>query len=304
MNSKALVTGPTGFVGSNLVRGLLRNGWQIDVIVRPSSSLTLLSDIKNKIRVYRFNGKMSNLLEIVTDSKPDVVFHIASLFLSEHKPGQIEPLIQSNILFGTQLLEAMSNSSIHSLVNTGTSWEHFENSEYSPVNLYAASKKAFTDILQYYVEARKIRAITLKLFDTYGPMDPRPKLFHLLEKAANSQEELNMSPGEQFIDLVYIEDVVNAYQIAAKRLMTRKVIQHEIYSVSSGEPIRLRDLVVIYENLTRNRLPIYWGGRGYREREMMAPWSHHHTLPEWSPKTSISEGILKIIQERKQIIDT
>jgi nucleoside-diphosphate-sugar epimerase len=298
MKKKALVTGATGFVGSNLVRGLLNNTWQVDVIARPSSSLEMLSGIEEKVGVHRFNGETASLLQIVADSKPSVVFHVASLFLSEHKAEQVEALIQSNVLFGTQLLEAMSKFGVCNLVNTSTSWEHFENKEYSPVNLYAATKKSFADMLQYYVDVKGIRAVTLKLFDTYGKSDPRPKLFHLLERIAQTKDPMAMSPGDQLIDLVYIDDVVNAFQIAAARLMAGQVSVSENYGVSSGNPIPLKMLVEIYEELIGVRLPIQWGGRPYREREVMKPWRYFATLPGWEPKTSIEEGIRMIMSER------
>lgn len=298
MNKKALLTGATGFVGSNLVKELLKNAWQVDVIARPSSSLEMLSGIDEKVGVHRFNGETASLLQVVADSKPSVVFHVASLFISEHKAEQVEALIQSNVIFGTQLLEAMSKVGVCNLVNTSTSWEHFENKEYSPVNLYAATKKSFADILQYYVEVSGIRAITLKLFDTYGKGDPRPKLFHLLERVAQTKDPMAMSPGDQLIDLVYIDDVVNAFQIAAARLMAGQVSVPENYGVSSGNPIPLKKLVEIYEQLIGVNLPIHWGGRPYREREVMRPWNYFATLPGWEPKISIKEGIQMVMSER------
>lgn len=298
MKNKALVTGATGFVGSNLVRGLLNNTWQVDVIARPSSSLEMLSGIEEKVGIHRFDGETASLLQIVADSKPSVVFHVASLFVSEHKAEQVEDLIQSNVLFGTQLLEAMSKVGVSNLVNTSTSWEHYENKEYSPVNLYAATKKSFADMLQYYVDVKGIRAITLKLFDTYGKGDTRPKLFNLLERIAQTKDPMAMSLGDQLIDLVYIDDVVNAFEIAADRLMAGQVSVSENYGVSSGNPIPLKMIVEFYEQLIGLHLPIQWGGRPYREREVMRPWSYFATLPGWEPKTSIKEGIRMIISER------
>ena len=69
--------------------------------------------------------------------------------------------MSSNITFGTQLVEAMVANGCYQFVNTGTSWQHYENDEYNPVNLYAATKQAFEDILRYYVETSALRVITL-----------------------------------------------------------------------------------------------------------------------------------------------
>ncbi len=290
----AVVTGGTGFVGSNLIRCLVDIGWEVHAIVRPGSDLNVLDACIDKISLHTHDGSTEGLVKIMSAAKPKVVFHLASLFLSAHTPKDVAQLITSNVLFSSQLLEAMKESGVTNLVNTGTSWQHYENKDYSPVNLYAATKQSFEAILQYYVEAASLKAITLKLFDTYGPDDPRPKLFHLLEKTAASQSSLAMSPGEQLIDLVYIDDVVDAYLLAADYVQLEDYAGHRSFAVSSGSPIKLKKLVQIYSEITGKKLNIEWGGRPYREREVMETWAKGETLPGWIPKTSLEGGINNI----------
>ena len=165
------------------------------------------------------------------------------------------------------------------------------------MNLYAATKQAFEDILQYYIEANALSVITLKLFDTYGPNDPRPKLFHILKKIANDNLSLAMSPGEQLIDLVHVYDVVNAFVIAGEHLESPAVNGHEIYAVSSGVQIKLKDLVKIYANIHGKELAINWGGREYRNREVMRPWSNGKLLPGWKISIELEEGIMLMKKE-------
>jgi nucleoside-diphosphate-sugar epimerase len=246
------------------------------------------------LTVHEHDGSTKEMISIVADAKPSVVFHLASLFIAQNQSNDIETLVSSNVLFGTQLLEAMVINNAYSLVNTGTSWQHYENKPYSPVNLYAATKQAFVDILQFYVEATSLRALTLKLFDTYGPADPRPKLFTLLRKTAAEQQVLAMSPGEQLVDLVYIDDVVEAFVQAARLLMENQVVQHEEYAVSSRAAIPLRQLVELYGSVINKKLPIEWGSRAYRPREVMTPWSTGKTLPGWRPKIGLEEGIKRM----------
>jgi nucleoside-diphosphate-sugar epimerase len=232
----------------------------------------------------------------VIRARPTVVFHLASLFLSEHESKDVDSLIQSNILFGTQLVEAMVRQNVRWLVNTGTSWQHFINQEYSPVNLYAATKQAFEAILQFYVEANGFETITLKLCDTYGPEDPRPKLINLIKRVAMENQPLEMSPGEQRIDLVNVEDVIQAYILAAERLMTGEVLGHERYIVSSGQKIQLREVVRQVERILGRELPIVWGGRPYRNREVMLPWSDA-LLPGWESQVTLEQGLLLVFKD-------
>lgn len=292
---RAIITGATGFIGFHLASRLVAEGWLVHAIVRPESKTLPLRQLGNLITIHRHYGSTVEMIDIVKEAKPDIVFHLASLFLAQHQPRDIAPLMMSNITFGSQLLEAMVLNGVERLINTGTSWQHFEGKEYSPVCLYAATKQAFEAVLAYYIESTSLQAITLKLFDTYGPNDERPKLFQMLEKALREHKDLLMSPGEQLIDLVYIEDVVRAYLIAAERLLDGKSVQKsETFAVSSGNPRKLKDIVAAFESVTGKKLPIVWGGRPYRPREVMAPWDKGKTLPGWQPLMDLEAGMKKL----------
>jgi nucleoside-diphosphate-sugar epimerase len=285
----ALVTGATGFVGSHLVPRLVRAGWQVHVVSRVNSRVPDAPEFF-QVKMHTHDGTTEGMIRLIGDAKPVVVFHLASLFLSQHEASDVERLVVSNVLFGNQLLEAMKTHGVSHLINTGTSWQHYENKAYSPVNLYAASKQAFESLLQYYVEAHGLRAITLKLSDTYGPHDPRPKLMNLLKRVAENMQPLAMSPGEQWIDLVHVDDVALAYLNAAERLLAGAVPGYESYAVSSGQPIQLRDMVRLVEGVLGRSLPINWGGRAYRDREVMQAWEGA-VLPGWAAQINLAQAI-------------
>ncbi|CAG9610681.1 hypothetical protein [Pseudoneobacillus rhizosphaerae] len=80
-----------------------------------------------------------------------------------------------------------------------------------------------------------------------------------------------MSRGEQLIDLVYIDDVVNAYLIAAERHYNGQCGKKEAFAISSENPIPLKEIVRTYEELIGKTLPINLGKRPYRNREVMIP---------------------------------
>lgn len=291
---RALVTGATGFVGSRLVRQLVADGWDVHVLMRPSSSLRLLGDVQKRVRGHVHDGRTESLTAIVGEARPDVVFHLAALFLAQHAQKDIVPLLQSNVVLGTQLLEAMTANDVHALVNAGTAWQHYNDAAYAPVCLYAATKQAFEDILQFYVETTPLRAVTLQFHDTYGPGDPRPKLFALLRSAVESGEPLAMSPGEQHLDLVHVEDAAAACRVAAARVLDREAAGHERFVVSSARTYSLREVVRLFEEANDVRVPVTWGGRPYRPREVMRPWAGGASLPDWQPRISLVNGLKEI----------
>ena len=289
---KVFLTGATGFIGSQLVKRLLVDNHEVAILVRQHSDLSVLHDALPKISVHIHDGSYLSLYAALAQAQPDVVFHVASLFLAQHKPEDVTRLIESNLGMPTQLLEAMQQLGLRRLINTGTSWQHFEAAAYNPVNLYAATKQAFEDLLAYYVSAHGFRAITLKLFDTYGPGDTRAKLFSLLRKTARSGVKLRMSPGEQLLDLVYIDDVLDAYLLAMHRLPS--IGAAECYAVSNPERLSLKDLVQVYGAVVGKDLQIEWGGLPYRPRETMQPCTHQPHLPGWQPHITLQQGIARM----------
>lgn len=284
-------------MGSHLIQTCIDEGWQVGVLYLPEAGLDQILKFLPQINTFAVDQSTESVFSAVEKFKPDVVIHLASIFLAKHTSADIERLIQSNVTYGTQLLDAMATFSVRCLVNTGTSWQHYESVAYNPVNLYAATKQAFEDIAEFYVQSGSLQAITLKLYDTYGRGDPRPKLFNLLEKTIREGSRLEMSPGEQLIDIVHVDDVANAYIVAVKRLLAGQVNGHEKYGVSSGNPIRLRDLAGMFEKISGKPLNVVWGGREYREREVMIPWQNAPSLPGWSPQISLEQGIKTLFDQ-------
>lgn len=284
MRKTALITGATGFIGGKLATRLHATGWRVAVIVRPGSDPVKLKRLEGIAETHTYDGGPAQLIEIVRQVNPDVVFHLASLFLAEHTPAQVADLVGSNITFPTQLLEAMAATGVKKLINTGTSWQHYQTRSYRPVNLYAATKQSFEDILAYYADARAISYVTLKLFDTYGPGDGRRKIVNILADAAKAESVIGLSPGEQVVDFTHVEDVVDAFIHANELLDKKEGVANKAYFLS-GERFTLRQLVGNVAAVMGTNVPVDFGARPYRMREVMAPVdAADEALPGWLPR--------------------
>ncbi|MCW8839088.1 MAG: NAD(P)-dependent oxidoreductase [Thiovulaceae bacterium] len=293
---KILISGATGFIGQNLIKSLLSKNYDIYCIVRENSDLSTLDP---RVSIFKYDEKIDSLVDFFKKEKFDGVIHLASLFLASHSKTNISDLIISNIKFGTELLEGCKESSVKWFINTGTFWQNYENSNYNPVNLYAATKEAFEDIAKYYAETSELIFTTIKLNDTFGPGDTRSKVFNLWNKVSKTQEVLQMSPGEQIIDISYIEDVVSAYKILIGHLDSDKKeeFQNKEFVVTNSEKMSLKDLSKVYEEVTGAKLNIIWGGREYREREVMSPYDKGTVVPGWRQQYRLKEAIKKTIGE-------
>lgn len=297
VNRKVLLTGATGYIGAHLCEAFCKMGWDVHVLVRKNPGNEQVRRITNGVTAHDFDGDLEQLFQIMSHVMPDAVFHLASIAAIEHQPSDLEPLVSSNILLGLQLLEAMHHTGVSCFINTGTFWQYYGAEAYNPVNLYAATKQAFQDILCYYVEARLIHATTLILFDVYGPGDQRGKLFKQLDDAYQEKQTLRMSPGNQELDFVYIDDVAQAYIWAAQLLWSNDPVSvGQQYAVSSNRPISLRSAVDTYLRVTGRKINLEWGERPYRFRQVMKLWKGPR-LPGWKPTVDLEEGIRRLNQE-------
>jgi len=296
---KIVVTGATGFIANAIVERLLDEGHQVYVITRPQTDTSKLAD---NIEVFTDTGDTKFLNDFFQEVQPDGVLHLASLVLVGHTLDDIEPLIISNILFSTRLLEASVNAKVSWFINTGTFWQNYNNEEYNPVNLYAATKQAFEDISKYYYETNKINFVTIKLNDTFGANDTRSKIFNLWGRAVTNQENLGMSPGEQVIDISYIENIIDAYMLLLTQLQNDKnnLYAGEVYAINSDERMTLKELSKVYEEVTNTKVDITWGGRDYRDREVMLPWDQGKPVPGWKQKISLRDAIATVMNKGKE----
>ena len=262
---KILITGGTGFIGINLIQKLSKLNIEFVSLVR--------SIPNNDFPYFLFDGNVENLKLYIKNNSFDGVIHLASCFIAEHKSEQIDELINSNLLFSTKVLEAASSSGVRWFLNTGTFWQHYNGEMYNPVNLYAATKQAFEDIAKYYAETTNINFCTIKLNDTYGKGDTRRKIFTLWDEISHNGQELEMSAGEQLIDILHIDDVIQSFLKIIMKIDDdmNHTLKYKSFCLSSCEKISLKNLSEKYEKNNGIKLNIKWGSKPYRKREVMNP---------------------------------
>lgn len=288
-----LITGATGFIGKNLIDQLIPEH-NLFVIVKESSEL----NFRESVQTFLFENNIYELSQWIKSNNIDGVIHLASLFIAQHKTEDIRPLIDSNVYFGTALLEALTGSSIKWFVNTGTIWQNrvHDSVEYNPVNLYAATKQAFISIAEFYAQRDSYQFVTLKLCDTFGKNDTRRKIFNLFKQYSQSGETLQMSPGDQEMDVLYIDDIISGFSTLIS-LINKNLTSEKEYVLSSGKRFSLKQLATIFSEVSGKPLFLKWGGLPYRKNEVMIPWEKGTILSHWEPKVDIYTGIKRFMEE-------
>ena len=294
MNKTLIVTGATGFVGSHLIPVLRKKGYRLLLLTRKrkfetDDPLIIQCDISEESDVAE---------HLFSTYSPVGIIHLATCFVPSHTPAQIPEIIESNVTFGTKVLDLAVKYEVPYFINTGTFWQHFNGSEYDPVNLYAASKQAFETVAEYYKTISGIRFVTLCICDTYGPGDTRRKIFPLWKQLLEDPEAgMAMSPGEQLIDILHINDVVSGICHLLRMLENNspETAGKNRFYLTSGDLHSLRQIAGIFQEVAGQKLNISWGERAYRTREVMHPRCCGTPLPGWTARISLRDGIREFL---------
>ncbi|CAM8373822.1 NAD-dependent epimerase/dehydratase family protein [Candidatus Methylopumilus planktonicus] len=298
-----LITGANGFLGSNLYQYLsLDTNLLVYGLVRKNSFLgSSLDTLKKSSNLITFNEDLRELIPLIENIKPDIVIHTATYFHAEHSTDDIYPMIEGVYTFGNFVLESLAKIQKNLFfINTGSSWQHYENStNYRAACLHSAHKEAFEKLLEYYSDAFNIKFTTLKLFDTYGPNDQRKKIVNILIDQILKDCPIDLSYGEQLIDLVHINDVCKAYHLIIDMYLNDISINHS-YGISSGHEISLKEISLMISSIINPGYDKFnWGARPYRKREVKKNWRNNMNLiPNWYQDFTLYDGLHSLIDKK------
>lgn len=293
---RVLITGVTGYIGANLARTLINRGESVFGLVRSPLNQTYIGDIAERFTPLYWDGDYGSMRDALTRAAPDDVYHLATYYTGSRGKEHIERLVNSNLTLGAYLLEAMAETGCTRIVYANTVMAHFGGTQsYRPQNLYAATKQAFSDLLEYYTSVGLMRAATVMLSDTYGPGDQRPKILNLIMHAAQNEQRLALSDGTQDYDLLYIDDAVDALIAAQKYIQENTGAINDIFQAPCAELLTLRQTVELMLEVNGMELNAGWGERPPVPAQAARAVRVYPTVPGWTPKVGLREGLRRIL---------
>ena len=280
---KIAILGAHGFVGRNLCRLLSSRGHVVTgYVLNPKLGLSIGFESKSVYEL--FNS------QIGAGPSYDVTINLAA-----RRSTSVQPFSDSQVnefTFEIPKEFILRTAGPDTLVlNSSTYIQNFGGIAGHTVDSYGASKEKLSRFLEEESSHHKFKTLDLYFFTLYGEGDRPNHLVPLLLNAAFTGKKISLSPGNQLMNLLHIDDVIDAYLIAAKRLIEDNVVQHELYAVSSGNPIPLKELVKFYATTTGKNIKVNWGARPYRFREVMNTWNLGVPIQDWGPKISLENGV-------------
>lgn len=281
-----VMTGATGYLGRKLLKKM-GGAYRVYALVREGSDINgIRGDVEGVIPCTPY----LDLYDAMKEIRPEAYINLAGFYCAAHTPEKIRLLCDSNFLLPMYVSDAVITAGGKYIIHTSSVQQCFAGEAYNPLNLYAATKQSFENVLQYYTSVRAVCGVVLQLFDTYGADDTRNKVFNFVRRLEEGKT-LAMSPGEQKMYFCYVDDVVEAYVKTLESMKQKEPGFYQKYAVRGREPIQLKEFIQNYIEYTGRNIILQWGGREYMMKEIMDPSGYGIPVPEWSPKISYEEGI-------------
>jgi nucleoside-diphosphate-sugar epimerase len=289
-NKKILITGITGFLGSNLAKRLINTGCDIVAIKRSFSNTFRLNGYADRINFYNIDE--INARNIFKDNDIGAVIHCATSY--GRKNTSPVDILQANLMMPLYILELACEYKTSYYINTDTILD-------KRVSTYSLSKKQFLDWLLIYSD--KLKCINVSLEHFYGPYDDKTKFVsNMIMDMLSGKKIIDLTKGEQKRDFVYIDDVVDAFMTIIMNISKIEVSFMQ-YEVGCGESIKIRDFVEKIKIITGNTsTKLNFGALAYRANEVMESKANISELKKlgWTPKYTIDDGLIKTIEIEKR----
>ena len=279
-----LLTGSTGFIGSELLK-YLSNYNKVYITVRKKYKIN--SNNKNINKIY-FNSH-KNLSYKIKKLKIDTVVHCATHYVKNHNFEDIKELSESNILFGNIILENLKIMRVKKFVNFSTVWENYDGKKDNCYNLYSAYKAGFGKIISFYKKENKnIKFLNLVISDTFGLRDKRKKLVNLLKTNYKRNLVTKVISKNLYINLLNVKDIINAI-----KLILKKNYKSGTYILKNKNDFKIYDIIKKIKEYSQKKIKVKWLSNKIIKEKIYK----FKTLRGWKPKNSNIKDIIRIITE-------
>ena len=257
------ITGVNGFVGSNLTKNLLNNGSKIIGLTKTKKIKSLMYYEKINKKIKLFYGDITNkklLKKIMSEYKIDICFHLAAQV--EVGKARIEPYEtwETNIRGTYNFFEAVreSKNTIRSIIvaSSDKAYGNYprhklpykEDYKLNPLYPYDVSK-ACADLISksYTSEVFKLPIIITRFSNIYGPgqLNFSAIFPDSIKSIIENKSFIPRSNGKDLRDYIFINDIVDIYEILAKNLYNNNSLSGEIFNAGNNKPISVKNLLRI-----------------------------------------------------------
>jgi len=301
-----LITGTSGFVGSNLLRFFVSKDIKVNIILRKKSNIWRIKDIINETKIFYVDlREKEKLSKIIQKIKPKSIFHMAAYGAYSYQ-DQVK-LIKSSILDSTMnLVNECKKFKFNVFINTGSNSEYGfrkekmnENDLVRPNSDYAFFKAASTLFCQQESIINRLPIITVRPFHVYGPYEEPTRLIPTLIRNLLKNKESRLVSPDIVRDFIYVDDAINLYL----KIASKPSVKGDIFNIGTGKQRTIKEIYSNLNNLLNCKIKPKWNSmkrRRWDQKTWKADMSKVKKKFNWKPKHSLKQGLIKTISWHKK----
>lgn len=282
------LAGGSGFIGSTFLKKY-NHKYKFFVLVRDKKKNLNNSKEKNKNIIYLFFKNNKQIDKILEKIKVDYFVNLATFYSNRNESADIKKIVLSNILFPSLIINALNKKNLKKIINIGTMQEHYHNSQYFPYNFYAASKKSFETLIEFYKRKyNKIKFLNLKFYETFSKKDNRNKILPIIKKKHKKNILLDISSKNLSLNFLHVDDICRAID-----LLISKKINDGNYQIQSKNFTNIVKLIKKYNKDNENKINYKIHDENFVKINYKIK-----KLPYWKQTLFIEDYFEKIINEK------
>lgn len=305
---RVLITGGDGFIGSNLIRELLKNNYKISTTSRKPLEETSLKDLRGKIDFHKLDLTNSNHVNLLIENiKPTVIIHLASI-IDKRKDQEGVNNSMKNLQMSKNIYNACLNlEDLKIIINFGSAEEYgnnksplTESQKEIPTSPYSLSKTQIRILSTYFHNAHSLPITTLKPFSIFGENQSPTMLIPYMITQCLNNNPIETTPGQQTKDFIYVKDLISAIELVIEN--PKKELFGETINICSGEEVKVKDVILKIKELTKTNSEIKFT-KSYNKSEAMRFYGSNKKakkLLNWEPKYEFNEALEQTINWYKE----
>lgn len=289
-----LLTGANGFLGSQILKSLLENGYQPIITRRPTSDLWRITSLLDSCKIFSLAANHNNLDELFGTYQIDAIIHTAT---SYGRNNEIIPILETNVIFPISLLEKGLKNRTQLFINTDS---FFAKPVFNQTYLkqYTNSKRILEQLLFDF--EGNIKIANLRIEHVFGENDSEQKFFTtILKKQLENEPEIPLTAGQQKRDFIYVGDVANAFITVLKN--SDRLDKYEEFQVGMGNSIQLKEFVQLLAKESQSKSNLGFGKLETRPGDIPDSFADIRKLTDlgWQPSLTREQAIKQTINKEK-----
>lgn len=295
---RILVTGAGGFVGANLVRRLVEDGHRVTGVLAPGGDQWRVNGLQERTELVDVDLRDQDAVRrLVHRVAPEWTFHLAAHGAYSWQQDA-RRILDTNLMATVALIDVCREFGCDAFVHAGSSSEYgfkdhapSEEELTEPNSRYAVAKAAASLFCGYVARYEQFPAVTLRLYSVFGPYEDPRRLVPAVVINARRNELPPLVAPEVARDFVWVDDVVEAFLLAAEAAGSRR---GTVYNVGSGVQTSMAELVDIARRVLDIDAEPTWGSMPERAWDATSWVADNRRIQEelgWQPRTDLAEGL-------------